>query len=68
MSKQTKKGYKNALRIQLSKIKCVDSVDFPEEGIITFSYNIETGEIASTINPLNSQSAPGDGGTGGEFP
>jgi hypothetical protein len=69
MSNKTKRGYKNALRNQLDDIKDVAGEDFPETGIITFSYNIETGESVSTISGgISTQDDNGDGGTGGKFP
>ncbi len=44
-----KKEYKSALRNQLTAIKGMSKEDFPESGIITFKYNLSSGEAVSYI-------------------
>jgi hypothetical protein len=60
---EQKKAYKAALRLQIDTIKAIDGSDFPTEGVITFAYNLETGESVSIIN--DGISTKDDGGTGG---
>ena len=65
MSEQ-KRAYKAALKDQLDVVKSIPGAEFPTEGIITLTFNIETGEVESTIS--GGSTRDGDGGTGGTFP
>ena len=66
----SKREYKSALKEQLETIKeDITRSEFPTEGLITFTFDIATGETSSILPGWNSTRNPGgDGGTGGQFP
>jgi len=59
MSEQ-KKAYKEALKAQIELIKDIPDEEFPTDGVITFTFDLSSEQVASTRNDT--------GGNGGSFP
>lgn len=59
------KEYKNALKDHLNKVK---EVEFPSSGVITLTYDIESGALVSTIDRGISTRGSDTRGNGDPFP
>ncbi len=59
------KEYKNALKDHLKKVK---EIEFPSSGVITLTYDIESGSLVSSIDKSISTRDADEGGNGDPFP